>query len=128
MLGIVRRGLRRPVGPGSVRGRTLMAALVIATLLAGASVAQAMEVSVSGNTLILSGPVVGDELAKTRNMFAQNPAINLAVLRNSWGGRADRLSDWRALSGQGYDHRGFRLLRLVVLPHVPGRPAARVYG
>jgi hypothetical protein len=65
-----------------------MAALIIAAVLASGSAAQAMEVSVIGNTMMLSGPVVGDELAKVRNMFAQNPSINLAVLRNFWGGHA----------------------------------------
>ena len=57
-------------------------------LLVGASAVRAMEVTVVGNTVILSGPVVGNELAKVENVFAQNPAVSLAVLRNSWGGHA----------------------------------------
>ena len=57
-------------------------------LLVGAPAARAMEVTVVGNAVILSGPVVGDELAKVRNAFAANPAVNVAVLRNSWGGHA----------------------------------------
>ena len=47
-----------------------------------------MEVTVSGNAVILSGPVVGDEMAKLRNALSQNPEINLIILRNSHGGHA----------------------------------------
>ena len=46
------------------------------------------EVTVMGNTIILSGPVRGDELPRVKKAFAQNPAIQLAILRNSWGGHA----------------------------------------
>ena len=60
----------------------------IGLLLDGASVARAMEVTVVGNTVILSGPVIGDELAKVRDAFAKAPTIDVAVLRNSWGGDA----------------------------------------
>ncbi len=58
----------------------------IVLLLDGALVACAMEVTVVGNSLILSGPVIGDELAKVRDAFAKTPTIDVAVLRNSWGG------------------------------------------
>jgi hypothetical protein len=57
-------------------------------LLFGTSVTRAMEVAVVGNTLILSGPVVGDELVKVKDAFAKTPTIDLVVLRNSWGGDA----------------------------------------
>ena len=57
-------------------------------LLVGASAARAMEVTVVGNAVILSGPVVGDELATVINAFAGNAAVDVAVLRNSWGGHA----------------------------------------
>lgn len=62
--------------------------LHIGVLFLGASAAGAMEVTVVGNTMILSGPVVGDELAKVKNAFEKTPAIDVAVLRNSWGGDA----------------------------------------
>ena len=48
----------------------------------------AMEVKVIGNTLIMSGPVVGDEYAKVKYAFMTNPSIDLAILRNSHGGDA----------------------------------------
>ena len=48
----------------------------------------AMEVKVSGNVLIMSGPVVGDEYEKVKNAFMTNPSIDLAILRNSHGGDA----------------------------------------
>jgi len=67
---------------------TLTAGFCAGALLVGASSPRAMEVTVVGNTVILSGPVVGDELAKVKNAFAQNPAVDMAVLRNSWGGDA----------------------------------------
>lgn len=60
----------------------------IGLLFDGASVARAMEVTVVGNTVILSGPVIGDELAKVRDAFEKAPTIDVAVLRNSWGGDA----------------------------------------
>ena len=45
MFSNLRRDRRHPPGPGSAHGRTLMLALIIATLLAGGSAAQAMEVT-----------------------------------------------------------------------------------
>lgn len=59
---------------------------LVAALLCGLSSAWGMDVAVLGNTLILTGPVVGDELPKVKDAFAQNPSINVAVLRNSHGG------------------------------------------
>jgi len=50
--------------------------------------AQAMEIKVVGDQLVLSGPVVGDELAKVQTILAENPAIKTAILRNSPGGVA----------------------------------------
>lgn len=47
-----------------------------------------MAVVVVGNALVLSGPVVGSELAKVKDAFSANPKINLVVLRNSYGGDA----------------------------------------
>jgi hypothetical protein len=67
---------------------TLKVGFSVGALLAGASAVRAMEVTVVGNTVILSGPVVGDELGKVKNIFAQDPAVSLAVLRNSFGGDA----------------------------------------
>jgi hypothetical protein len=62
--------------------------LVAAALAVAATATLAMEVTVVGNAIILSGPVTGDELPRVKKAFAQNPAIQLAVLRNSWGGHA----------------------------------------
>ncbi len=52
------------------------------------SAAHSMELAVHGNTLILSGPVVGTELGMVKDAFATNPKIDLVVLRNSHGGDA----------------------------------------
>ncbi|WP_146185461.1 hypothetical protein [Acidovorax sp. HMWF029] len=60
----------------------------IGVLLFGASVTRAMEVTLVGNTVVLSGPVAGDDLAKVKDAFAKAPAIDVVVLRNSWGGDA----------------------------------------
>ena len=67
---------------------TLKVGFSVGVLLVGASAVRAMEVTVVGNAVILSSPVVGDELDKVKNAFVQNPAVSLAVLRNSWGGHA----------------------------------------
>lgn len=63
-------------------------ALLVVLLLVGTPMASAMDIRAVGNTIILSGPVVGDELARVGDAFVRNPSINQAVLRNSWGGDA----------------------------------------
>ena len=50
--------------------------------------AHGMELATHGNTIILSGPVAGTELALVKNAFAANPRIDTVVLRNSHGGDA----------------------------------------
>jgi hypothetical protein len=50
--------------------------------------AQAMEVKIVGNQLILSGPVVGDEPGKIRDALAGSLGIQTVILRNSPGGNA----------------------------------------
>src|SRR5262249_46386811 len=60
----------------------------VGALLVGASEVKAMEVTVDGYAVILSGPVVSDDLVKVQNVFAQHPEISFAILRNSLGGHA----------------------------------------
>lgn len=50
--------------------------------------AQAMNIEVTGQTIILSGPVVNGDLARIKDAFAAVPEIDTAVLRNSYGGHA----------------------------------------
>jgi hypothetical protein len=50
--------------------------------------ALAMELKIVGNQFILSGPVVGDELAKVREALASSPGVETVILRNSPGGNA----------------------------------------
>lgn len=95
MFSIVRFLFPSRVCPGSVLIRSRRQSyrapkmvFLIGVLLVGASVARAMEVTVVGNTIILSGPVVGNELAKVRDVFANGSTIDVAILRNSWGGHA----------------------------------------
>ncbi len=52
------------------------------------STVHSMELAAHGNTIILSGPVVGTELVMVKDAFAANPKIDLVVLRNSHGGEA----------------------------------------
>lgn len=47
-----------------------------------------MELVKFGNAIILSGPVNGSEWAMVKDAFADNPHIDLVVLRNSHGGDA----------------------------------------
>ena len=67
---------------------SLRSVCLAATLAAAGTTSLAMEVTVVGHAIVLSGTVKGDELAKVKNAFAKDPAINLAILRNSWGGHA----------------------------------------
>jgi hypothetical protein len=46
----------------------------------------AMDFKVIGNQLILSGPVVGDELGKTQRILADSRSIDTVILRDSPGG------------------------------------------
>jgi len=50
--------------------------------------AWAMALASHGNSIILSGPVTGSELAMVKDAFAANPKIDFVVLRNSHGGEA----------------------------------------
>ena len=68
--------------------RRLIQGLVLgSTLLLGVG-AQAMDLVVVGNTMVLSGPVTGTELSRVQAAFASHPTIELVVLRNSTGGDA----------------------------------------
>ena len=51
-----------------------------------AASAQAMDVRVTGNQLVMSGQISGDEIAKMRDILPLNPQIDTVVLRNSEGG------------------------------------------
>lgn len=66
----------------------LASKLVLGGALLSGTSAWAMELAVVGNTLVLSGPVTGTELAMVKDAFAANPKIDLVVLRNSLGGDA----------------------------------------
>lgn len=68
---------------------TTLAMCALGTLMAlWGNTTHAMELATHGNTLILSGPVVGTELVMVKDAFAANPKIDLVVLRNSPGGDA----------------------------------------
>jgi hypothetical protein len=48
----------------------------------------AMDFRISGNQLLMQGPVRDGDLAKLKNSFSENPAIDTIILRNSFGGDA----------------------------------------
>jgi hypothetical protein len=59
----------------------------LAALLTGLRVqAEAMQITTSGDELILSGPVVGGEAPKIANILSDIPIITTVILRNSPGG------------------------------------------
>jgi hypothetical protein len=60
--------------------------LAVATLSLADS--QAMQLKLVDHQLILSGPVVGDELAKLAEALAKSPDVDTVILRNSPGGNA----------------------------------------
>jgi hypothetical protein len=59
--------------------------LVSALVLAPVSAPLAMEFNLVGDTLVLSGPVVGDDLSRLRTHFATDQ-VKLVLLHNSPGG------------------------------------------
>jgi hypothetical protein len=71
---------------------------ILATLLCGAACfmimnvapdhAAAMQLAVAGDQLVLSGPVVGDELTKLDGALTDHPEVGTIILRNSPGGEA----------------------------------------
>ena len=81
-------------------------AAVLAALLMSLSpcAAPAMDVSVSGNRLILSGPIVGDEVARMRDVLPANRQIDTVILKDSRGGdvwAASRIAEM-------FQERGFK--------------------
>jgi hypothetical protein len=66
----------------------LLSALAPSAAALACGSAGAMALASHGNTIILSGPVTGGELAMVKDAFAANPKIDLVVLRNSHGGDA----------------------------------------
>ena len=68
--------------------RPIIITLVAVAALTDIAGLRAMHVEAVGHQLILSGPVVGDELGKVQEILAENPAIDTAILRNSPGGNA----------------------------------------
>ena len=75
------------------RGRLLLAALgrsvsLTAILLIAPHASFAMDLTVNGQQVILSGPVVGNEPARLADALSQIPSIDTVILRNSPGGNA----------------------------------------
>ena len=65
--------------------RSLVTGLV---LLAVFATAQAMDVEVRGQAVLMSGPVTGIELRVLESTLESHPDINTVVLKNSHGGDA----------------------------------------
>jgi hypothetical protein len=63
-------------------------AVALTIMAAGSPRAAAMRVETSGDQLILSGPVEGDEPTMVARALAETPSINTVILRNSGGGDA----------------------------------------
>jgi len=66
--------------------RLTLTLVVAGTLVGDPRGGLAMDLKVIGNQLILSGPVVGDELAKIQKILASSRAIDTVILRDSPGG------------------------------------------
>lgn len=65
-----------------------LACLVFAACALVVRPAPAMEVRTSGDQLILSGPVMGDEVGRVQAVLAAAPAVTTVILRDSPGGDA----------------------------------------
>jgi hypothetical protein len=75
------------------RGQLLLAALgrsvsLTAILLIAPHASLAMDITINGQHVILSGPVVGNEPARLADALSQVPGIDTVILRNSPGGDA----------------------------------------
>ena len=84
------RSLLRPCIPLKTRIQNAAAAnlIVAAILVAHAMPAEAMEITVKGHQVVLTGPVIGDDFGKVKKILANDPTIDTAILRNSPGGDA----------------------------------------
>jgi hypothetical protein len=98
------------------RRMTLLATL-LAALAVGHVPAGAMEITVTGHQLVLSGPVIGDEFDKVQKVLADDPTIDTAILRNSPGGDAH-------IGSAGYNPANIHLAN-VGLPKRKSRSAHR---
>jgi hypothetical protein len=67
---------------------SILLAMLVALLAGPTPGAGAMEITVAGHQLILSGPVIGDEIDKVQKILADGPTIDTAILRNFTGGDA----------------------------------------
>jgi hypothetical protein len=107
-------------------------ALLVSVLLAPA--ARAMEFKVVGETLVMSGPVVGDDLVRLRNELAAH-RIRLVLLHDSPGGdlwngyqlgnRIRQEGLQTAVSGKCESACGLIFLSGVERSYSDGRPAAQ---
>jgi hypothetical protein len=61
-------------------------AIWLATVAAMSGAASAMDVKLTGDQIILSGPVVGNEYRQVADLLATNPGVTTVILRNSPGG------------------------------------------
>jgi hypothetical protein len=78
--------------------------MLLILLLNTATSAMAMDIRISGNQLIMSGHIAGDEIVRLRDLLPANPQIDTVVLRDSLGGDV-----WTAMRlGETIAERGFR--------------------
>src|SRR4051812_31323481 len=92
--------------PRSRSSRLRVAAVAAATAccVAAADTTVAMEIQTTGDQLILSGPVIGDELGRVHDALSVSPIITTGILRNSPGGHI--LTGYRM--GELFRERGLR--------------------
>lgn len=77
---------------------------VLAMLVLSSIRADAMDVRVAGNQLVLRGRVAGDELARMRDTLPANPQIDTVVLQDSPGGDV-----WTAMRlGELFQEKGLK--------------------
>jgi len=86
--------------------RSLWASLLVAFMLGGAAprYACAMAITVSGDQLILIGPVVNGDFAQVQDRLAHAPQVTTVILRDSPGGDID--TGYRL--GEQFRARGLR--------------------
>jgi hypothetical protein len=105
----------------------IISAAVVSVLSTFAS-ASAMSVKILGDQLILSGRVVDGDHARVKEALGADPGVRTAILRNSPGGHAGSgYAIGELFRTLGVGDSGLRVLLLLVLPHVSGRPGPPVH-
>lgn len=88
----------------SARWKSHVTRMLACLVLAASISVSAMDIRVSGNQLVMTGHISGNEIAQLRDILPANPQLDTVVLRDSTGGDL-----WTAMRlGEIFEEKGFR--------------------